>query len=259
MRSGARLPVDLGPGVRAAFTTTATGNLSLALGDDPVAVARRRHDLDAWLGAPATYVRQVHGAQVHRCDATGPASGAPEDLVAADALVGTGDAALAVLVADCVPVLLADPAHRVVAAVHAGRAGVVAGVVPAAVAAMVRAGARTSHVRAVVGPAICGACYEVPAALRDQVEALVPGAAGTTSWGTPSLDLPAAVAVQLRGLGIEPTLLAACTLTDDRWFSHRGTGGAPGAGGARPPGRFAAVVRLTPGVSPRPAGTPGLA
>lgn len=258
--SPARVPIDLGPGVRAAVTTTATGNLSLLLGDDPVAVVRRRQDLDAWLGAPATYVRQVHGADVHRCDTSaGPAGGAPDGLVAADAIVGAGDAALAVLVADCVPVLLADPVHRVVAAVHAGRAGVVAGVVPAAVAAMVEAGAHAPSVRAVVGPAICGDCYEVPAGLRDEVEALVPGTAARTSWGTPSLDLPGAVARQLRVLGIASTRLAACTLTDDRWFSHRAAGGAAGAGTARPAGRFAAVVRLTPGVSPLPTGTPGLA
>jgi len=260
----ARLPIDLGPGIRAAFTTTTTGNLGLTLGDDPAAVVRRRRTLDEWLGAPATYVRQVHGADVHVC-AGGPraAGAAPPDaadaLVPADALVATDGTALAVLVADCVPVLLADPVHRVIGAVHAGRRGVVAGVVRAAVTAMEEVGARRADLRAVVGPAICGACYEVPAELRDEVEALVPGTAATTSWGTPSLDLPAGVLRQLREAGVGAHVLEACTLTDPRWFSHRGSGRQAGDGHPRPPGRFAAVVRVTPGVSRPPSRGPGLA
>ncbi|HWS59208.1 MAG TPA: polyphenol oxidase family protein [Actinotalea sp.] len=247
--------IDLGPGVRAGFTTTATGNLGLAVGDDPVLVERRRAEVDAWLGARTAYLRQVHGARVHH--RTSPVD---EPLVEADAVVSAGHAALGVLVADCVPVLLADPVHRVAAAVHAGRRGVLAGVVPAAVAAMVDEGARPQDIRAVIGPAICGACYEVPAELRDAVADVVPGAAATTSWGTPSLDLPGAVRRQLLVVGVRATDLKACTRTDDRWFSHRASGTRDAAPNlARPAGRFAAVVRLVPGVSPRSASTAGLA
>lgn len=248
--SEVRLEVDLGPGVRAAFTTSVAGNLGLQVGDDPAAVAARRAVLDAWAGAPVHYLRQVHGAAVHRCDVPGDGE------VDADAQVTTAEVPLAVLVADCVPVLLADPTHRVVAAVHAGRRGVVAGVVPAALAAMVRAGASPGDVRAVVGPAICASCYEVPPALRDEVDRQVPGTAATTSWGTASLDLPGAVRRQLTEAGVQVRLVDACTRTDPRWYSHRASGEA---GSARPPGRFAAVVRLAPGVSPRSSTGPGLA
>lgn len=231
--------VDLGPGVRAVFTT-APGNLSLELGDDRAEVLRRRAALAARLAAPVAYVRQVHGAAVHMC-AELPTE--PGPVAEADALVTTGaDVALAVLVADCVPVLLADPVARVVAAVHAGRRGLVAGVVEAALESMAALGAHPSATRAVLGPAICGACYEVPAALRDEVGSAVPGTASTTSWGTPALDLPAGVRARLAEAGVSAVAdLATCTLTDPRWFSHRGS-----APGERAAGRFAGAVRLLP-------------
>lgn len=224
------LEVDLGPGVRAAFSTVAAGNLGLATGDEPDAVARRRRAAERWVGGPVAWGRQVHGATVHVATTAG------DDVAACDAMVATGEVGLAVLVADCVPVLLADPAARVVGTVHAGRAGVVAGVVPAAVAALRRAGAR--ELRAVVGPAICGSCYEVPAAMRDDVDARVPGTASTTSWGTPALDLPRAVTGQLVELGVRVDDLGLCTRTDERFYSHRGVRDG------RPAGRVAGVVRL---------------
>lgn len=236
---GGWVEVDLGPGVRAAFTT-APDNLSLELGDDRAAVLGRRTALAARFGAPVAYVRQVHGAAVQVC-AEPPRAADP--VAAADALASASvEVALAVLVADCVPVLLADPAAGVVAAVHAGRRGLVAGVVAAAVEAMVSLGAEPAAVRAVLGPAVCGACYEVPAALRDEVAAAVPGTASTTSWGTPALDLPSGVRSRLAEAGIGSVVdLSVCTLTDSRWFSHRGS-----ATSERPPGRFAGVVRLLP-------------
>ena len=113
------------------------------------------------------------------------------------------DVAVAVLVADCVPVLLADPEAGVVAAVHAGRRGLVAGVVEAAVAAMVAQGADVGRMRAAIGPAIAGESYEVPAELQDEVVAVVPETRATTSWGTPALDLPAGVAAVLAAAGVE--------------------------------------------------------
>jgi hypothetical protein len=226
------LEVDLGPGVRAGFSTVSAGNLGLGVGDDPAAVGARRRDAELWVGGPLAWGRQVHGATVHL---VGPAGG--DDVAACDALVTTGPVGLGVLVADCVPVLLADARARVVGTVHAGRRGVVAGVVTAAVRALRAAGA--THLRAVVGPAICGECYEVPAPLRDEVEAAVPGTASTTSWGTPALDLPRAVVRALVASGVEVDDLAVCTRTDPRFFSHRAV--ADG----RPEGRVAGVVRLT--------------
>jgi hypothetical protein len=226
------LEVDLGRGVRAGFSTVAGGNLGLGLGDDPAAVVARRRDAELWAGGPIAWGRQVHGADVHL---VGPTGG--DDVAVCDALVSTGPVGLGVLVADCVPVLLADSRARVVGTVHAGRRGVVAGVVGAAVRALRAAGA--THLRAVVGPAICGACYEVPAALRDEVEVAVPGTASTTSWGTPSLDLPRAVVAALVADGVEVGDVGLCTRTDLRFFSHRAVVDG------RPEGRVAGVVRLT--------------
>lgn len=229
------LAVDLGPGVRAGFTVARPGadppNLSLTVGDRAAAAAHRSA-LDAWAGGSVAFVHQVHGAAVHLAAVT---TVDPRPL--ADAVVSATGVPVGVLVADCVPVLLADPTARVVGAVHAGRRGVVAGVVPAAVAAMVAAGGREDRVRAVVGPSICGACYEVPEELRDEVAGQVPGAEATTSWGTPALDLRRAVTGQLRDAGVRDVAdVGGCTLEDERWFSHRGTTAG------RPVGRLAAVV-----------------
>lgn len=238
---GDLVAVDLGPGVRAGFT--GPGNLSRTVGDQ-AGVLERRRLLARWAGAPVAYAWQVHGRRVHVV--TGPAE-VPDDgpVAQADALVTTGGrVALAVLVADCVPVLLADGSAGVVAVAHAGRAGVAADVVGATVEAMGREGADRGRVRAVVGPAVCGRCYEVPAALRDEVGAVVPSAVSTTSWGTPALDLPAGAAAQLRAAGVPDVhLVGVCTLEDPRWFSHRGSG----ADASRPAGRFAGVVRALAG------------
>lgn len=253
------VPVDLGRGVRAMLTTTATGNVGDGVGDDPAHVAHARARVAAVMGVPVLYARQVHGVDVHVVD--GPAGtrgrvpvpgvddGLGPDVVAvADALVTSrSDVALAVVVADCVPVLLADPAGGVVAVAHAGRRGLVDGVVGAAVAAMTAHGAVPDRVRAVVGPSACGGCYEVPAELREEVARAVPGTGSTTSWGTPALDLPAGVAHELARAGVRDVVRhGGCTIEDGTWFSHRAATGGRRPEGAppRPAGRMAAVVRL---------------
>jgi hypothetical protein len=166
-------------------------------------------------------------AEVGRDD-RGRGIGAHGDGVpAVDALVTFDvDVALAVLVADCVPVLLCDP-QRAVAAVHAGRGGVLSGVVPATLAAI--ASPEPGRMRAVIGPSIGGCCYEVPAEMAEQVATAVPHARATTTWGTAALDLPTAVEAQLRVQGVtEVRRLGGCTRCDGtRWFSHRR---APGQG-----------------------------
>ena len=241
---------DLGPGVRAGFTTVDAGNLSLVVGDRAGACAGRAR-LARDIGAPLAWPVQVHGAAVRRVGVPG-GPGEPPDVLAAgdavaeaDALVASGAVAAAILVADCVPVLLASADGTVVAAVHAGRRGVVSGVVPAAVEAMARAGADVPGVRAVIGPAICGRCYEVPADLAAQVDLVVPGSRSRTERGTDALDLPRAVRTQLRLAGVDQVHdVRCCTLTDERFFSHRGH-----LAHGRPAGRFAAAVGRVPGVS----------
>lgn len=210
----------------------ASANLSGAVGDDPAAVATNRARLDRWAGRPVVIHRQVHGTTV--AAAAGP-------LIEADAVVGGPGDAVAVLVADCLPVLVADPVAGVVAAVHAGRRGLAAGVLQAAVGALVARGADRAGMIAVVGPGICGRCYEVPAQLRAEVADLVPDTAATTRAGTPALDLAAGAVAVLRSEGVGSVrALPICTAEDARLFSHRGDGGARAA-----TGRFAGAVVAT--------------
>lgn len=224
------LGVDLGPGVRAGFTTRAGGvstapwdslDLGLHVGDDPAHVRANRERVVRWAGAPLAWATQVHGADVHVLG--GPADTARDTVGDADALVTALPATgVGVLVADCVPVLLADPVARVVGAAHAGRRGLVAGVLQAALAAMVARGADPARVRAAVGPAISGPRYEVPEAMQREVAAVVPETACTTAQGTAGLDLPAGAAAVLRRAGVGDVLVTGwCTDTDPRFYSHR--------------------------------------
>lgn len=200
-------------------------NLGAHVGDDPAAVAENRARLAAAVGRPVVYMDQCHGAEVAVVDAV------PEQAPSVDALVTTNPhLALAVLVADCVPLLLASP-DGVVAAVHAGRPGLVAGVVPAAVAAMRDLGA--TAVDALVGPSVCGRCYEVPADMRAAVAADHPLAA-TVSWtGTPAVDVAAGVVAVLHALDVAVRWVPGCTKESPDLYSYRGS---------RTTGRFAGVV-----------------
>lgn len=201
-----------------------TLNLGGAVGDDPAAVRKNRALAAAALGLDpgrVVWMNQVHGRAVAVVDESwDPTDGAA---AAVDGLVtACRGLALAVLTADCTPVLLADPEAGVVGAAHAGRPGLVAGVVPETVAAMVRLGADPRRTAAHIGPSVCGRCYEVPEAMRAEVAAAVPEAYGETSWGTPAVDVAAGVRAQLARAGVttvEPS--AVCTLESEDHFSYR--------------------------------------
>lgn len=239
--------VESDPAVRIAFTGrhpapgAGTGNLSLLVGDGDVAQARAAAlRLVGATPANAVFMQQVHGARVAVVTTDSAGQGVIDHHTAVpgvDAMVTTEeDLALAVLVADCVPIVLVAP-RRAVAVVHAGRRGVAAGVVANAVS---RLGARTAgDVVAVVGPAVGGCCYEVPRGMADDLAEVVPPARSTTTWGATSLDLPAAVDHQLRAAGVNDVQrLDACTrcgCTD--LFSHRAT-----TAGIVPAGRQAGIV-----------------
>ena len=212
-------------------------NLGGHVGDDPAAVAANRQRLAAELRAPAeslVWMTQVHGTGVAIVE-----DAAENPVADVDALVtATPGLVLCVLVADCVPVLLADPVAGVVAAVHAGREGVRRGVVPATLAAMRRLGSRPADVEALLGPAVCGACYEVPAEMRDEVGAVLPGSATRTRRGTPGLDLRAGLRRQLAALGVlRVGVDPRCTAEDPDLYSYRRD---------RRTGRLAAVTWLDP-------------
>lgn len=224
------LDVDLGPGVAAWFTGRGdeaepsvgrAGNLSARRPHEPSRLARDRraafgrHGVDP---ASVHLLRQVHGARVAVVDEDTPVGRVLPD---ADAAVTTlADRPLAVLTADCLPVLLAGP--RAVAVAHAGRRGLLGGVLEATVKACADVGEDPSELRAVIGPAIHGCCYEVPADMQEEVAGGHARLAATTTWGTPSLDLPAAAEDVLAALGVDVEVVGTCTRCHaDAWFSHR--------------------------------------
>ncbi|MCT9008536.1 peptidoglycan editing factor PgeF [Streptomyces rhizosphaerihabitans] len=197
-------------------------NLGGAVGDDPDAVRTNRDLAAKALGldpARVVWMNQVHGPDVAVVEAPWGSSEIP----AVDAIVtARRGLALAVLTADCTPVLLADPVAGVVAAAHAGRPGMVAGVVPAAVRAMVGLGADPARIVARTGPAVCGRCYEVPDAMRAEVAAVEPAAYAETGWGTPAVDVTAGVHAQLERLGVRDREQSpVCTLESGDHFSYR--------------------------------------
>lgn len=206
-----------------AFTDSAAGNLALHVGDDPEAVMQRRADVEAAAGIRPRrfqYMNQIHGNDVLVIDSE-------TERPTADAMVSRGHP-LAVMVADCVPVVMVgEPAANaadsdslpVLAVVHAGRPGMASGVVPAAVATMREAGA--VDIRAWLGPSVCGRCYEVPAGMREDVAEVVPASWAETSWGTPGLDLPAGVRSQLLAEGVGVEYSGPCTLENEALFSYR--------------------------------------
>jgi polyphenol oxidase len=199
-------------------------NLGDHVGDDPADVAANRSRVARELAVPEdrlVWMDQVHGTGVAVVDA--PQDGA---VPGTDALVtATPGLLLCVLVADCVPVLLADHETGVVAAVHAGREGMRQGVLPVALSAMASLGARARHVTALLGPAVCGACYEVPEQMQADVARVAPSAAVRTRAGTPGLDLRAGVEEILRKAGIPEVVQdPRCTVEDRHLFSHRRDG-----------------------------------
>ncbi|MDQ0602516.1 YfiH family protein [Streptomyces canus] len=197
-------------------------NLGGAVGDDADAVRTNRELAAKSLGIDSgrvVWMNQVHGAEVAVVSEAWGDRPVPE----VDAVVtAERGLALAVLTADCTPVLLADPVAGVVGAAHAGRPGMIAGVVPAAVRAMTGLGAEPARIVARTGPAVCGRCYEVPDVMRADVSAVEPAAYAETSWGTPAVDVTAGVHAQLERLGVRDREQSpVCTLESGDHFSYR--------------------------------------
>ena len=230
-------------GVGVAFTSAA-----LDLGD--AAGARDWPVLVAGLGVPCAIVRQVHTAEVVHVGEGDPDASGRLDLTAheADALVtsrrGVG---LAVRVADCVPVLFADAAGTVVGAAHAGRPGLLAGVIAACVGELRRH--TQAPLRAWIGPHVCAACYELPPEMAAETTRRLGVPPTMTAWGTPSLDLTAAALAQLAAEGIDSEVVGGCTREDRGLHSHRRDGAASG--------RLAGIVWLTPTLRRAEAGARG--
>ncbi|MEP6814155.1 MAG: peptidoglycan editing factor PgeF [Marmoricola sp.] len=199
-------------------------NLALVSDDDPAAVTQN-HALvtdDFAPGALFADMFQVHGAEAVLVE-----DRAHGDRPSCDALVTAhSDVVLMVRAADCVPVLLADPERGLVGAAHAGRPGLAKGLVPAAVRLMREHGA--DEITAWIGPHVCGACYEVPLEMQEEVAAIEPASRATTSWGTPALDIGAGVRAQLERDGVTVVDVSRCTRESPDLYSHRRDGAAAG-------------------------------
>jgi YfiH family protein len=241
-------------------------NLSFSVQDEPGAVLENRRRMAASAGgrlADFVFARQVHSgrAQVVTGADRGRGTLSLDDAIPdTDALV-TADPAvvLAILVGDCVPIVLYDPAARVLACVHAGWRGTVAGIGPATLTAMAGLGARPERVLAGIGPAIAPDRYQVGEDVATEVRRYFgPDAEagegddtgadtilrpdGTGRW---LLDLWAANRRQLAQAGVPDGQIHVAPVP---------TGPDPGGQGpglffsdrtARPCGRFALVARLT--------------
>ncbi|VXB45813.1 polyphenol oxidase family protein [Citricoccus sp. K5] len=272
-----------GPGLEVAFTSVDAGNLAFHVsgvsgspaagsksnkshqyadsvagdgadgaGDSRQRVRASRHGVEAALGVPpgrTEYLTQVHSARV--VAAAGRGWGESPAAEEADALVSpTGRDPLAIMVADCLPVVFAsrrpaaspvsvgsdgragtsvsgtggtDPLAGPTAVAHAGRRGLLDGILQNTVERMRREGSghEPGDIQAWIGPAICGRCYEVPEQMRLDGAAQIPATHSTTTWGTPALDLPAGAQAVLESLGVAVHRSAVCTREDPRLFSHR--------------------------------------
>ncbi|WP_439100683.1 peptidoglycan editing factor PgeF [Congregibacter sp.] len=222
------------PGNVRIFYTTRTGghseapfhgfNLGLHVGDDLGAVKKNRADLLAQLPAATeiAWLEQVHGTQVvQACDSL-------QTPARADAS-WTGDArvACAVMVADCLPVLLSNLSGTVVAAVHAGWRGLAAGVLESAVSAL---NVAPRELCAWLGPAIGREAFEVGAEVRstflrqdDSDGCAACFRASPTRAGHYLADLSALATLRLDGLGLRKVEgIGLCTAGDaGRFFSYR--------------------------------------
>ena len=216
-------------GIRHGFSTRRGGvsagafesmNLARNVGDDPEAVAENHRRFAESVGYDLERlfeISQVHGARVLRVHgAAVPATRTEE----ADALVTwTPGDAVAVRVADCVPVLLAAPGRAVVAAVHAGWRGVATRVLAAAAEAMA---VEPGVIVAAVGPCIGPCCFEVGDDVATQIAAASSEtvvARSAVAGAKPKVDLRAAVTFQLGAIGVwSVEHVGGCTMCEPAWF-----------------------------------------
>ena len=245
----------------------ATLNLGLHVGDAAADVLVNRRRVAAALGADLgdfVFCNQVHGRRVAVVSAADRGRGAlrlDDAIASTDALVTTDPGTvLAILVADCVPIILTDPQAGVLACVHAGWRGTVAGVTGTALHAMQALGARPERIQAAIGPAVAADRYQVGPEVAAAAERFFGGntggimhpdanSSGPAHW---LFDLPAANRRVIRESGVPDAqihgsgLSTASPVPDSRgmhshspelFFSDRA---------ARPCGRFAAVARLKP-------------
>ncbi|MEG2805836.1 peptidoglycan editing factor PgeF [Stenotrophomonas sp.] len=203
------------------------GNRYAADGDDPQQVQRNRDQLQAGLALPSAphWLRQVHGTTVLRFHAPPTAQGVAVEPTADAAVTAVPGVVLAILTADCLPVLLAARDGREIGAAHAGWRGLADGMLEATVAAM---HTPPAQLQAWLGPAAGPDHYEVG---QDVFDAFVAHDAAATAAFVPTrdghwrVDLYALARQRLHDAGIEPQAISGgnlCSIADpQRFFSHR--------------------------------------
>ena len=190
-------------------------NVATHVGDDAAIVLSNRAELENLLGLPLQFMEQVHGNAVASIGAEIIAEPIADALMTQSAGIG-----LAVMVADCIPLLLAS--SETVAAVHVGRKGLMNEIAFSAIQQMRSHDA--TDITAVVGPSICGKCYEVSQEIHDDVVKSFPLAASKTREGGFALDLSRALIDQLQHLGVKVIDEGRCTVEDKNLYSYRRDG-----------------------------------
>lgn len=222
-------------GAKAVFTNRTGGvskppynslNTAYHVGDEPADVDRNRQRIRDAIGRDIVWMKQTHS---HRVEVLQP--GRTDKPIHADGIilksqpfldVGLSLPAVAVMVADCVPVLLGSTDGSVVGAIHAGRSGIVTGIIREAIFTLRQEGIDPQDIHAAIGPSICRRCYEVSDDLQQFVTSHVPAAWARTRWGTAGLDLRAAVVSQLQMAGVTVSFISKrCTYEDPNLFSYR--------------------------------------
>ncbi|UXN30671.1 polyphenol oxidase family protein [Glutamicibacter sp. M10] len=224
---------DLDPSIQLAFTSQEEGNLALHVDDDPRLVAENRSRLEDSIGVrrfSLNFMNQVHSADVFKVQPVERSSWLEPPAPTCDGLVDpTGKQPLAVMVADCLPVLFvgtdAQADRTFAAATHAGRRGLLDNILTRTVQELRALGA--DQIEAIIGPSICGRCYEVSTEMAEESESLRAGIRSETRWGSAGLDLPASAERELVELGVQVRQSEVCTLENESYYSYRRT---PSAG-----------------------------
>ena len=198
-------------------------NLASYVGDSAENVAANLAIAQGLVSASEISVMNAdHGNTVHVVSEPGVAH--PGDGL----ITKQADLALVTLAADCVPFGLVDPVNGVIAVGHAGWRGVLANVMQALLDEFVASGAQLKHTQAVIGPAICAKCYEVPAERVEQFRVVRPEAIASAR----NLDLIAGVKSVLATQVTKIHEISGCTLESSDLFSYRRAAGEPtGRGG----------------------------
>lgn len=210
-------------------------NLSYRVGDDPRLVDKNYARLKKVLGLNSlAVVHQVHGARILDLDEDKADGQRLQDIEADGIITRQEQLALGVLVADCFPLILAEPKAQVLAVAHCGWRGTLAGVVENALQAINAKGGRVENMVGALGPGICPECYQVDDAVINQFQKRFPQGENTI-WkkrgDNYQLDLKAAILTVLKCAGLKSAqleVLKLCTCCRDEFFSHRRSRGRTG-------------------------------